>query len=317
MKIDNKCINVARVIAAETIANAGSGHTGIALSGATILYALFKDHLSFSSNKNLFLNRDRLVLSAGHVSALFYTLEHMFGYGISLEDLKNFRKYDSITPGHPEYNRTPGVDISTGLLGEGVANAVGLAIAETMLEERFNVLDDPIFSNNTYVFAGDGDLMEGVSQEAISLAGHLKLNKLIMLYDYNKVTADSPLKNTNTEDVIKKFKAENWNVLVVRNGNNYKAVTRAIAKAKTSKTKPTIIIFNTVLGYGSDYAGKEIVHGMHLKLDEVNFLRKKFMIPGEMFDIPTDVLRHCGETKLRNEDKEMDWRRNHRGLSVF
>ena len=309
MKIDNKCINVARVVAAETIANAGSGHTGIALSSATVLYALFKDHLLFSSNKNLFLNRDRLVLSAGHVSALFYTLEHLFGYGISVEDLKNFRKYDSKTPGHPEFNRTPGVDISTGLLGEGVANAVGLAIAETMLEERFNVLDDPIFSNNTYVFAGDGDLMEGVGLEAISLAGHLKLNKLIMLYDYNKVTADSPLKYTNSEDIIKKFKAQNWNVLVVRNGNNYKAVTKAIAKAKTSKTKPTVIIFNTILGYGSDYAGKEIVHGMHLKLDEVNFLRRKFLLSGEMFDIPNDVLRHCQETKLKNEDKEMDWRK--------
>ena len=309
MKIDYKCINVARVVAAETIANAGSGHTGIALSSATILYALFKDHLLFSPNKNLFLNRDRLVLSAGHVSALFYTLEHLFDYGITIEDLKNFSKYDSKTPGHPEFNRTPGVDVSTGLLGEGIANGVGLAIAETMLEERFNVLDDPIFSNKTYVFIGDGDLMEGVSSEAISLAGHLKLNNLILLYDYNKVTADSSLKNTNTEDVVKKFKAENWNVIVVRNGNNYKLVTKAIAKAKASKNKPTIIMFNTILGYGSDYAGKEIVHGMHLKIDEVNFLRKKFMLSGEMFDIPSDVKRHCEQTKIQNEEKEMDWRK--------
>ena len=309
VKIEQKCINTARVVSAEVISNAGSGHTGVALSAATIMFALFKDHLLFSKNERFFINRDRLVLSAGHVSALFYTIEHMFGFPISIEDLKNFRKLDSITPGQPTYNLTPGVEVSTGPLGQGIANGVGLAIAETMLSERFNVLDDPIFDNYTYVFAGDGCLMEGVSEEAVSLAGTLKLNKLIVLYDYNRMTIDGDLKSTNADDIAKKFKASNWNVIYVRNGNSYYSVTRAIKKAKQSKNKPTIIIFKTILGYGSDYQNNPYIHGNALKQDEVSFLRKKFMLKGDAFSIDEDVYRFCAKSNEKNENIEMDWRK--------
>lgn len=309
MKIDNKCINVARVVASETISNAGSGHTGVALSSATILYALFKDHYVFSTNDNLFFNRDRFILSAGHASAIYYTLEHMFGYDISIEDLMNYKKYDNKLPGHPEFGQTPGVEATTGPLGQGIATGVGMALAETMLAERFNVLDDPIFSNYTYVFAGDGCLMEGVALEAISLAGTLKLNKLIVLYDYNSMTIDGELSTSNMEDVASKFKAQNWNVIYVKNGHNYKSVTKAIAKAKQSKEKPTIIIFKTILGYGSDYANNPIIHAMPLKADEVEFLRKRFFLDGKSFTIPEDVKKHCLQSKIRNEAIEMDWRK--------
>lgn len=309
MKIDNKSINVARCVASETISNANSGHTGVALSAATILYSLFKDHYVFSTNDNLFLNRDRFILSAGHASALYYTLEHMFGYDITIEDLMDYRKYDSKTPGHPEFGSTPGVEATTGPLGQGIANGVGMAIAETMLAERFNVLDDPIFSNYTYVFAGDGCFMEGVALEAISLAGTLKLNKLIVLYDCNSMTMDGKLGDVNAEDVARKFIAQNWNVIYVKNGNNYKAVTKAIGKAKQSKDKPTIVIFKTILGYGSDYANNPIIHGMALKSDEVTFLRQRLFLEGNAFEIPEDVKKHCIQSKIRNEKIEMDWRK--------
>lgn len=309
MKIDQKCINTARVISAETIANVNSGHTGSSLGAATILYALFKDHLIFSTNDDLFLNRDRFVLSVGHICPLLYTIQNMFGYPISIEDLKEFRKFDSKTPGHPHYGSTPGIEASTGPLGQGIANAVGLAIAESMLAERFNVLDDPIFSNYTYVLAGDGCLMEGVALEAISLAGTLKLNKLIMLYDYNKVTIDGRLELSNQEDVKRKFEAQNWNVIVVNNGNNYKSISSAIAKAKLSKDKPTIIICKTIIGYGTRFANDPCIHGK--PLDEVDLanLKKNLDIQNEPFSISEDVRNHCLETTKKNKEIEMNWRR--------
>ncbi|MDD4110109.1 MAG: transketolase [Clostridia bacterium] len=309
MNIDQKCINTARVIAAETISNANSGHTGSSLGAAAILYTLFKDHLIFSTNDDLFLNRDRFVLSVGHICPLLYTLENMFGFPISIESLKAYRKYESKTPGHPHYGLTPGIEASTGPLGQGIANAVGMAIAESMLAERFNVLDDPIFSNYTYVLAGDGCLMEGVALEAISLAGNLKLNKLILLYDYNQVTIDGRLSISNTEDVKAKFEAQNWNVIIVQNGNNYKAISKAIENAKKSKDKPTIIIFKTIIGYGSKFADNPCIHGK--ALDEVGLadLKRNLEIYSDSFEIPEDVRKHCLETTKENKEIEMNWRR--------
>ncbi len=309
MKIDQKCINTVRVLTAETISNANSGHTGSAIGAATIIYALFKDHMIFSPSASLFLNRDRFVLSAGHASPLLYTIEHMFGYPISIEDLKDFRKFGSITTGHPEYGETPGVEASTGPLGQGVANAVGMAIAETMLAERFNVLDDPIFSNYTYVLAGDGCLMEGVALEAVSLAGKLKLNKLILLYDKNSITVDGELKISNTEDIQRKFKAQNWNVITVKNGKNYRSVTRAIGKAKKSKEKPTVVIFETIIGYGTKYAGQSAIHSKPLTGEELAEFKKKLMINTPAFTIPEDVKKYCTEVIKKNKEIEMNWRR--------
>lgn len=309
MNIDQKCINTARVLAAETIANANSGHTGSSLGAAAILYTLFKDHLIFTTDDNLFLNRDRFILSAGHVCPLLYSLENMFGFPLSIEDLKAFRKYESKTPGHPHYGLTPGIEASTGPLGQGIANAVGMAIAGSMLAEKFNVLDDPIFSNYTYVFAGDGCLMEGVALEAISLAGTLKLNKLILLYDCNQVTIDGRLNISNTEDVKKKFEAQNWNVITVSNGNNYKAITKAIEDAKKSKDKPTIIIFKTIIGYGSKFADNPCIHGKPLDEVDLASLKTNLGIDNPPFIVSEDVKKHCLETTKRNKEIELNWRR--------
>ncbi len=309
MKIEQKAINVLRSITAETITNANSGHTGSSIGAATIMYALFKDHLIFShSENNLFLNRDRFILSAGHLCPLLYTTLHMFGFPISEDDLKSFRKYGSITPGHPHYGETPGIEVTTGPLGQGVANGVGFAIAETMLAERFNVLNDPIFSNKTYVLVGDGCLMEGVALEAISLAGTLNLSNLILLYDRNQITIDGDLQKSNNEDIRAKFEAQGWNVLYVSNGNNYSQVTKAISSAKQAK-KPTIIIFDTIIGYETKYEGQNIIHGKALSPEELAEYKKKLEIDSPPFTIPKDVRADCKQTIDRNYEIEMNWRR--------
>lgn len=309
MKIEQKAINVLRSITAETITNANSGHTGSSVGAATIMYALFKDHLVFShSDNNLFLNRDRFVLSAGHLCPLLYTALYMFGFPISEDDLKSYRKFGSITPGHPHYGETPGIEVTTGPLGQGIANGVGLAIAETMLAERFNVLDDPIFSNKTYVLVGDGCLMEGVALEAISLAGTLNLNNLILLYDRNQITIDGDLQKSNNEDIKAKFEAQGWNVLHVANGNNYSQVTRAIASTKQAK-KPTIIVFDTIIGYETKYEGQNIIHGKPLSAEELLEYKKKLEINSPPFTVPKDVKANCKLTADKNFQTEMNWRR--------
>ena len=207
MNITEKSLNYIKGITTETIANAGSGHLGSSLGASTIMFSLFKDHYNFDVSDTDFLNRDRLVVSAGHISPLYYTLMSLFGFDISLQDLKEYRKFGSKTPGHPEYGKTEGVEASTGALGEGVANAVGMAIAEKSLSERFNSVGFPIIDNYVYCFVSDGDLMEGVSNEACSLAGTLRLSKLILLYDCNSVTIDGSLNLSNKENTAKKSEA--------------------------------------------------------------------------------------------------------------
>lgn len=308
MKIEQKCVNTARALAAQAISNANSGHTGSSIGAATILVALFKDHLIFSSSDNLFLNRDRFILSAGHVCPLLYSVEHMFGFPISIDDLKQLRKFGSKTPGHPHYGETPGVESTSGPLGQGIANAVGFAIAQTMLAERFNVLDDPIFSNKTYVFAGDGCLMEGVALEAINLAGKLKLKNLILLYDRNKITIDGEINKVTNENVEAKFRAQGWNVISNVNGNNYHAVTKAISKAKQSSGKPTIIVFDTIIGYGTELAGKPEIHAKPLSEEELSKYLTSLEIK-ERWSVPEDVKNFCEVATKRNYEIEMNWRR--------
>ena len=308
MKIEQKCVNTARALAAQAISNANSGHTGSSIGAATILVALFKDHLIFSSSDNLFLNRDRFILSAGHVCPLLYSVEHMFGFPISIDDLKQLRKFGSKTPGHPHYGETPGVESTSGPLGQGIANAVGFAIAQTMLAERFNVLDDPIFSNKTYVFAGDGCLMEGVALEAINLAGKLKLENLILLYDRNKITIDGEINKVTNENVEAKFRAQGWNVISNVNGNNYHAVTKAISKAKQSSGKPTIIVFDTIIGYGTELAGKPEIHAKPLSEEELSKYLTSLEIK-ERWSVPEDVKKFCEVATKRNYEIEMNWRR--------
>lgn len=294
MDINQKSIDNIRAIIAQTISNAGSGHTGSALSATPMLYGLFKDHLVFNPKCPEFTGRDRLIFSAGHTSALYYTLLHLFGYDVSMNDLKEFRKYKSKTPGHPEYGVVPGVETTTGPLGQGVANAVGMAIAETMFGAKFNTKDIKLFDNYTYCYAGDGCLMEGVAVEACSLAGTLRLNKLILLYEDNNITIDGARDIANSENTAQKFDAMGWNVLTIKNGNDYLACTKAIAHAKKSD-KPTIIIFKTLIGYGSKLQGSNKMHAHPFSAEELEEYLIALNIANK-FEIEKDVYDNANKT---------------------
>ncbi len=306
MNITEKSINYLKSLTAETISNAKSGHTGSALGASSIIFALFKDHLRFDSTNSGWQGRDRFVLSAGHASALLYSTLHLFGFDISTDDLKNFRTCGSKTPGHPEHGIVPGVETTTGPLGQGVANAVGMAIAESMMSAKFGA--DKIIDNFTYCYAGDGCLMEGVGVEACSLAGTLKLNKLILLYDDNNVTIDGNLAIANREDVAKKFEAMGWRVIHEKNGNDYKACTKAIASAKKSD-KPVIIIFKTTIGIGTTKAGTNKVHAYPLPADELVAFKQSLEIP-ESFAVPQDVYDFCQEATAKNLKLQSEWKNN-------
>lgn len=308
MNINQRALNYLKALSAETITNAKSGHLGVSLGASSILFALFKDHYNFDASDTDFLNRDRLVLSAGHASALYYSLLSMFGFNVSLQDLKEFRTMGSKTPGHPEYRVTEGVEVSTGPLGQGVANAVGMAIAEAIMEERFNTVGFEIINNFTYCFVGDGDLMEGVAQEAISLAGNLKLRKLILLYDSNEVTIDGSLNLANKENVAKKFSAMGWRVIRVAQGNSLYFCSRAIARAKKSK-KPTIIIFDTTIGIGTEKEGTSAVHSAVLSEDELAKFKANLGVK-ESFFIPGDVRELCMATTRRGKLNHEKWNQN-------
>lgn len=305
MNITEKTLNYVKSITAQIISNAGSGHTGASLGVSSIMLALFKDHYNFDISDTDFLNRDRFVMSAGHACPVYYTLLSMFGFDISLQDLKKMRTFGSKTPGHPEYRVTDGVEVSTGPLGQGVANAVGLAIAESIMEERFNSVGFSIINNYTYCLAGDGDLMEGVGMEACSLAGTLNLNKLILMYDSNDVTMDGSLNISNRENVAKKFKAMGWNVIKCKKGNNFSACSRAIGKAKKSN-KPTLIIFKTTIGIGTDKEGTSSVHGVALNQDELKSFNQKLGI-NENFYIPNDVRDYCMASSRRGKLNHETW----------
>ena len=239
---------------------AKSGHPGMAIGSAPLLYTLYTRHLVSDPTNPTWINRDRFILSAGHASMLLYTTLHFAGYNVTLDDLKSFRQLNSNTPGHPEFGMTDGVDATTGPLGQGLAQAVGVALAETHLNAKY-----PDFIDHyTYCLVGDGCLQEGISQEAISFAGHQKLNKLILFYDSNAVTLDGPLSDSFDEDVTKRFEASHWQVLSVEDGNDIDAIDKAILKAKTSKDKPVLIIVKTIIGQGSKNQGTSKVHGSPL-----------------------------------------------------
>ena len=310
MNIYQKSINTARILAAATISNAKSGHTGSCLSAAPIMFSLFHDHMMFVPTKPNFENRDRFVLSSGHIAPLYYAILQMFGYELSTNDLKNLRKYGSKTPGHPEVFVTPGVEVSTGPLGQGVANAVGLAIAQRYQGKKFNTINMSLFDNYTYCICGDGCLMEGVANEAASLAGALGLNKLILLYDSNDITIDGQTSLASSDDIRAKFLAMNWNVLVVKNGNNYKKISAAIAKAKQSTDKPTLIICKTHIGFGTEYEDSEEIHGKPLTREELDSLKEVLDLDIQDFEIPEDVYSFCRETVNRNSQKYDRWQEN-------
>lgn len=305
MDIKQKCINELKAMSAEIVSNAKSGHTGSAVGATSILFALFKDHLLFNPENPKFLNRDRFVLSAGHVSALYYSLLHMFGYDYSSEDLKAFRTLNSKTPGHPEYDICPGVEVSTGPLGQGVANAVGFAIAEANLEAKLKIISPNLINNYTYCFCGDGCLMEGVALEACSLAGTLALNKLVILYDDNNITIDGKRELANSENIAKKFKAMNWNVILVKNGNDYASCTKAIKNAKKSQ-KPSIIIFKTTIGIGMVHENTSKVHAYPMPADELAAFKKSLETENS-FEFSEDVKKYCYRTVSKNIAKYDKW----------
>jgi len=275
--IEEKVIETIRFLSVDAVQEANSGHPGMPMGTAAMAYTLWSRFLKGSATDVKWFDRDRFVLSAGHGSMLLYSLLHLFGYEMTIEDLKQFRQFESKTPGHPEYNVTPGVETTTGPLGQGFANAVGMAIAERRLAAEFNMPDYNIVNHYTYAIAGDGCMMEGVSQEAASLAGHLKLGKLIVLYDANQITIDGSTDLSMTEDVGKRFEAYGWEVFEVKDGNSIEEVEDAIHHARINTTKPSLVIVNTTIGYGSpNKAGKSSSHGSPLGLEEIKRTKEAF-----------------------------------------
>lgn len=286
---EQKIVDQIRCLGIDMIHEANSGHPGIVLGAAPIIYALYAHHLRFDAKNPNYFNRDRFVLSAGHGSALLYSTLYMAGYDLSLEDLKEFRKIDSITPGHPEYGKTPGVDCTTGPLGQGIATAVGMAMAEASLRTHFNK-EQEIIDYYTYVLCGDGDLMEGISYEAASLAGTLKLNKLIVLYDSNNVCLDGKTSDTFTENVAMRFISQGWNVITVESGKDFELISKAIEEAKTSTDKPTLIEVRTTIGEYSKLAGTNKVHGTPLEDDDITSIKEKVGIRDIPFAISQNLM---------------------------
>ncbi|URZ01421.1 transketolase [Clostridium felsineum] len=308
MNIDQLSINTIRVLSAEAIEKANSGHPGTPLGAAPMAYTLWSKYLKHNPSNPKWINRDRFVLSAGHASMLLYSLLHLFGYKVSIEDLKKFRQWESITPGHPEYGVTEGVEISTGPLGQGIANGVGMAIAEAHLASKFNKDGLDIVDHYTYVLSGDGCMMEGISSEAASLAGTLGLSKLIVIYDDNDISIEGNTDIAFRENVGERFKAYNWNVINVDNGTDTSKIGEAIEKAKSQNDKPSIIIAKTVIGFGSPNEGTAGVHGSPLGEEGVKGLKKNLAWNYEEdFYVPEEVKNHMKELQKTFEKNEKAW----------
>ncbi len=307
-EIDELSVKTIRTLSIDAIEAANSGHPGLPMGAAPMAYVLWSRYLRHNPNNPAWFNRDRFVLSAGHGSMLLYSLLHLSGYDVSIEDLKQFRQWGSKTPGHPEYGHTPGVEATTGPLGQGIAMAVGMAMAERFLAARFNRPGREVVDHYTYVLCGDGDLMEGVATEAVSLAGHLGLNKLIVLYDSNDISLDGPTDWSFTEDVKGRFQACGWNVLRVDDGNDLEEISRAIAKAKTSTDKPTLIEVKTVIGYGApNKQGTSKVHGSPLGKEEAQAAKRTYGWEYEDFHVPAEVRAHFAQLAETGARLEAEW----------
>ena len=308
MDVKQKVINTIRVLSAEAIEKANSGHPGLPLGAAPAAFTLFNEHLKHNPKNPDWINRDRFILSAGHGSMLLYSLLNLYGYGLKIEDLENFRQFDSLTPGHPEYMHTKGVEASTGPLGQGIAMGVGMAIAERHLAALFNKDDNKLIDHMTYILCGDGCLQEGISNEASSLAGTLKLNKLVVLYDSNNITIEGDTKVAFTENVRARYEALGWNTLLVEDGNDIEAISKAIAEAKKSTDKPTLIEIKTKIGFGA--TGKEGTAGAHgapLGAESLAALRKNLQYEEEGFNVGQDVLDYMKEKCEELDKYEEDW----------
>jgi transketolase len=308
-EFEQLCINTIRMLAVDAVQKANSGHPGLPMGGAPMAYVLWTRFLKHNPHDPKWINRDRFVLSAGHGSMLLYALLHLTGYDVSMDDIQQFRQWDSITPGHPEYGLTPGVETTTGPLGQGFANGVGMAIAERYLAAHFNTPDYAVMDHYTYAIVSDGDLMEGIGSEAASLAGHLRLGKLIYLYDNNHISLDGPTSWTFTEDVGQRFEAYGWQVQRVDDGNDLDAIEQAIQAARAETERPSLIMVRTVIGYGSpNKAGTSEAHGSPLGEKEVALTKDNLGWPQEpKFYVPDDVLAHFRMAVDRGQAWQAEW----------
>ena len=309
--VENLCINSVRVLSAEAVEKAKSGHPGLPLGSAAMAFTLWGRHMKHNGANPYWVDRDRFVLSAGHGSMLIYSLLHLFGYGLTIEDLKQFRQLGSKTPGHPEYMHTVGVETTTGPLGQGIANAVGFAIAEAHLAAKFNRDGLNVVDHYTYALCGDGCMMEGISGEASSLAGTLKLGKLIVLYDDNDISIEGNTDIAFREDVGLRYEAYGWQVLKIEDGNDVEAISTAIEAAKAEKAKPSLIIVKTQIGYGCPAKqGKASAHGEPLGADNVKCLKENLGWPADKdFYVPDEAYAHMATLQKAGKEAEAAWSR--------
>jgi transketolase len=317
--LDELCIDTLRTLSIDAVQKANSGHPGLPLGAAPMAYVLWQRHLRHNPRDPHWPDRDRFVLSAGHGCALLYSLLHLTGYDLTLDDLKAFRQWGSRTPGHPEVHLTPGVEATTGPLGQGTANAVGMAIAERFLAARYNRPGFEIVNHRTFCVVGDGDMMEGISSEAGSLAGHLKLGKLVYLYDDNRISLDGPTSQSFTEDVLRRYEAYGWQTLRVENGNtDLDAIDAAIRTAVSQEERPTIIAVRTTIGYGSPHkAGTSAAHGSPLGAEEVALTKKALGWEwSEPFTEPPDALKQFRTAVERGTHLQSEWERRFSGWAA-
>ncbi len=307
--VDQLSINTIRFLAIDAVQKANSGHPGMPMGCAPIAYTLYKNYMNHNPQNPKWLNRDRFILSAGHGSMLLYSVLYLCGYDISLDDLKNFRQWESITPGHPEFGLTAGVETTTGPLGQGFANAIGMAIAQEYLAAMFNKDDIKILDHHIYGICSDGDLMEGVSHEAASIAGHLKLGKVIFFYDDNNISIEGSTTLTFSEDIQKRFESYNWQTLHISDVNDLEQIDNAIDDAKSETDKPTLIITKTHIGYGSpNKQDTAAAHGSPLGEEEVKLTKKNLNWAEEkIFFIPDEVAEHFSDVKTKGNNAEDEW----------
>lgn len=306
--LDQKAINAIRILSAEAIQKANSGHPGLPMGAAPMAFTLWSKIMKHNPNNPKWLDRDRFVLSGGHGSMLLYSLLHLFGYGLTIEDLKNFRQLDSKTPGHPEYGHTIGVETTTGPLGQGIANSVGMAMAEKYLAAKFNKENLTLVDHYTYTIAGDGCMMEGISGEAASLAGTLGLGKLIVLYDSNQISIEGDTDIAFRENVGDRFKAYGWQVITVEDGNDVEALEKAISAGKAEASKPTLIEVKTQIGYGCPAKqGKASAHGEPLGVENIEATKEFLGWTDDPFTVPEDLTQHMKGIQEALAEKEEQW----------
>ena len=307
-KVDQLAVDTIRTMSVDAIQAANSGHPGLPIGAAPMAYVLWSKYLKVNPKQSKWVDRDRFVLSGGHGSALLYSLLHLSGFQVSIEDVKNFRQFNSKTPGHPEVGHTDGVDATTGPLGQGFANGVGMAMAEAHLAATYNRPGFPIVDHHTYVMCGDGDLMEGISYEATSLAGTLKLNKLIVLYDSNDITLDGELSKSFNESVKDRFIAQGWNYIRVEDGNDLDEIAEAIEEAQGETEKPTLIEVKTIIGYGAPNQGTNKIHGTPLGEEGIKIMKQNYGWEYAPFEVPEEVAHRFDKLLVQTgENDYQEW----------